>query len=214
MKVSLTVRLLCSFRFLFISSLKKRNCNIVLRTTAHKWCYRMFGFMCVCPSICGCWLLTCSSSTNISWWFYPVYISHETFVFLRHTTTFCFLKNSNIYFHWSFLYLKRYCMQCIEGLTNFYCYMLHKSSRVFVLTVIEFITLFIRIEWNELSCKLRSHSEQTNERRKNSRQYKRVKMDWSLGRMIHVTHKKFTLYRCEYSMFNVNIYTAIKFYIR
>lgn len=123
-------------------------------------------YVCVCPSICGCWLLTCSSSTNISWWFYPVYISHETFVFLRHTTTFCFLKNSNIYFHWSFLYLKPYCMQCIEGLTNFYCYMLHRSSRVFVLTVIEFITLFIRIEWNELSCKLRSHSEQTNERRK------------------------------------------------
>lgn len=85
----------------------KGNCNIVLKTTAHKWCYRLFEFM--CPFVVAdCWLAHPAQrpSHHVRGFIHMKVVCNRTKYFLYDAHTHIFFSQellSNIYFHWSFL---------------------------------------------------------------------------------------------------------------
>ena len=133
MKFSLA-ELLFLFRF-FYNFFLKRNCDIVFKTTAHKWCYRRSLWMCVVVCV-HLWFLSVDLFTLIghSWRFYRMFLTwmlcETTWNLYRRThthtvaTTYSFLKNYNIIFI-GHSHLK--CLHAFYWRTNkFYCYMLHE----------------------------------------------------------------------------------------
>lgn len=90
----------------------------------------MLSFVWVNVSICGCWLLTCSSCsatiTSCSWFYTheSCVQPHEILLIGRSHTHFLF---SRITFKHLFSLVIPICccVHCIEGLSNFYCYVLY-----------------------------------------------------------------------------------------
>lgn len=101
--------------------------------------------------------------------------------------TFSFLKN---YFkHLFSLVIAIFCcVHCIEGLSNFYCCVLHATYELCVSLYWRLSNLLhYPFELNGMSHRVNyalSHTDRTKSpsKKERSRQYSRVKMDWPLGR--------------------------------